>query len=97
MAIESYLRAFPIDYAIGDTPPGRDAVDYFLFEAKAGYFDYHASAMVVLLRSLGVPARLAAGFVVDRQDFDGEADAYVVQDQDVYAWAEVYFPGKGWL
>jgi len=96
-AIESYLRTFPIDYAIGDTPPGRDAVDYFLFEAKAGYFDYHASAMVVLLRSLGVPARLAAGFVVDSQDFDKEAGAYVVQDQDAYAWAEVYFPGQGWV
>ncbi|HLA19247.1 MAG TPA: DUF4129 domain-containing transglutaminase family protein [Dehalococcoidia bacterium] len=97
VAIESYLRAFPIDYAIGDTPPGRDAVDYFLFEAKAGYFDYHASAMVVLLRSLGVPARLAAGFVVDSQDFDKEAGAYVVQDRDAYAWAEVYFPGEGWV
>jgi len=96
-AIESYLRDFPIDYAIGDTPPGRDTVDYFLFEAKAGYFDYHASAMVVLLRSLGVPARLAAGFVVDTKDFDDDKDAYVVQDQDVYAWAEVYFPGEGWV
>ncbi|MDO8612003.1 MAG: transglutaminase domain-containing protein [Dehalococcoidia bacterium] len=96
-AIESYLRAFPIDYGIGDTPPGHDTVDYFLFEAKAGYFDYHASAMVVLLRSLGVPARLAAGFVVDRQDFDRDAGAYVVRDQDVYAWAEVYFPGEGWV
>jgi len=96
-AIESYLRAFPINYGIGDTPPGRDAVDYFLFEAKAGYFDYHASAMVVLLRSLGVPARLAAGFVVDRQDFDRDAGAYVVQDRDAYAWAEVYFPGEGWV
>ncbi|MDP2674273.1 MAG: transglutaminase domain-containing protein [Dehalococcoidia bacterium] len=96
-AIESYLREFPIDYGIGDTPPGLDTVDYFLFEAKAGYFDYHASAMVVLLRSLGVPARLAAGFVVDTKDFDDDKDAYVVQDQDVYAWAEVYFPGEGWV
>jgi hypothetical protein len=53
--------------------------------------------MVVLLRSLGVPARLAAGFVVDTKDFDDDKDAYVVQDQDVYAWAEVYFPGEGWV
>ena len=96
-AIETYLRDFPVDYGIGDTPPGQDTVDFFLFDAKAGYFDYHASAMVVLLRSLGVPARLAAGFVVDNRDFEKDADAYVVKDRDAYAWAEVYFPGHGWV
>jgi transglutaminase-like putative cysteine protease len=96
-AIETYLRAFPVDYAVGDTPPGRDTVDYFLFQAKRGYFDYHASAMVVMLRSLGIPSRLAVGFVVDEDDLDPEEGAYVVQDKDVYAWAEVYFPGQGWL
>jgi transglutaminase-like putative cysteine protease len=96
-AVESYLRGLPVDYRIGDTPPGRDTVDYFLFEAKQGYFDYHASAMVVMLRAVGVPARLAVGFVVDRADFDQEAGAYLVQDQDAYAWVEVYFPEIGWV
>ena len=96
-AIESYLRQFPIGFDIGDTPPGRDAVDYFLFEARAGYFDYHASAMVVLLRSLGVPSRLAVGFVVDEADIDRETGAYTVRDEDAYAWVEVYFPGYGWV
>ncbi|KKK81224.1 hypothetical protein LCGC14_2815630, partial [marine sediment metagenome] len=96
-AVESYLRRYSVDYAIPDTPPGRDTVDYFLFEAKRGYFDYHASAMVVMLRSIGVPSRLAVGFVIDEQDFDRDSGSYVVQSRDAYAWVEVYFPGHGWV
>jgi transglutaminase-like putative cysteine protease len=96
-AVESYLRQYPVDYAIADTPPGRDTVDYFLFEAKNGYFDYHASAMVVMLRSLGVPSRLAVGFVIDAGDLDREDNSYLVRHQDAYAWVEVYFAGYGWL
>jgi hypothetical protein len=97
-AIEDYLRtAYRVDYRVEDTPPGRDTVDYFLFESRRGYFDYHASAMVVMLRSLDIPARLAVGYVVDEPDFDSEQGAYVVKDKNTYAWAEVYFPGYGWV
>jgi hypothetical protein len=96
-AIETYLRGIPVDYQIGETPPGRDTVDYFLFEARRGYSKYHASAMVVMLRSLDVPARLAVGFVIDRRDFDSESAVYVVEDRDAYAWVETYFPGHGWV
>ena len=96
-AIESYLRTFPVAYKIADTPPGKDAVDYFLFDSKRGYFNYHASAMVVLLRAVGVPARLAAGFIVDQADQDRGSGTYMVRDQNAYAWAEVYFPGHGWV
>ncbi len=96
-AIESYLRRYPVDYAVGDTPPGQDTVDYFLFEARRGYFDYHASAMVVMLRHLGIPSRLAVGFVIDSRDFNEDSSAYIVQGQDAYAWVEVYFPDHGWV
>ena len=64
-AIESYLRTFPIDFNLPQTPPGRDSVDYFLFDEQRGYFDYHASAMAVMLRTLGIPARVATGYVLD--------------------------------
>jgi transglutaminase-like putative cysteine protease len=96
-AIESYLREFPVTFDIGDTPPGRDTVDYFLFEAKSGYFNYHASAMAVMLRSLEVPSRLAVGFVIDESDINRDTGDYVVRDEDAYAWVEVYFPGHGWV
>src|SRR5207249_4418734 len=56
-AIEAYLRTFPIDYSVSAAPNGQDPVDYFLFDAQRGYFDYHASAMTVMLRTLGIPAR----------------------------------------
>jgi hypothetical protein len=95
-AIEEYLRLIPVDYQMRDIPPARDAVDYFLFEAQEGYFDYHASAMVVLLRAAGVPARLAVGYLLDPSAFDSEAGRYDIREAHAYAWPEVYFPGIGW-
>jgi transglutaminase-like putative cysteine protease len=94
-AIEEYLRTFPPTFEIRTVPPGRDAVDFFLFDEKKGYFDYQASAMVVLLRGSGVPARLAVGYVVD--EFDPGVRRYLLRDKHAYAWPEVYFPGYGWV
>lgn len=95
--IESYLRTIPIDYTINSTPPGRDTVDYFLFDVKKGFFNYHASAMVVMLRSLGIPARMAVGFVIDGQTVVNPDGTYTVRDKNAYAWPEVYFPDYGWI
>ncbi len=94
-AIEEYLRTFPPTFDMRAVPPGRDAVDYFLFDEKKGYFDYQASAMVVLLRASGVPARLSVGYVVD--EFDLNVRRYLLRDKHAYAWPEVYFPGYGWV
>ena len=96
-AIEAYLRLIPVDYQMRDIPPARDAVDYFLFEAQEGYFDYHASAMVVLLRAAGVPARLAVGYLLDASAFDSRAQQYNIREAHAYAWPEVYFSGIGWM
>jgi hypothetical protein len=85
-----------VDYDIEDVPADRDPVDYFLFDLQRGYFDYHASAMVVMLRQLDIPARLAVGFAVGTEDID-ENGAYVVRDKDSFAWPEVYVPGHGWV
>ena len=95
--IQQYLRVLPVDYDIDDTPPGRDTVDFFLHDSQRGYFDYHASAMAVMLRTLGIPARLAVGFVVDDSDKELESGAYKIRDRSSYAWTEVYFPGQGWI
>jgi transglutaminase-like putative cysteine protease len=94
-AIEQYLRTFPASFDIRTLPPGRDAIDFFLFDEKKGYFDYQASTMVVLLRAVGIPARLAVGYVVD--EFDLTVRRYLLRDKHAYAWPEVYFPGYGWV
>lgn len=93
-AIEEYLRTFPTTYDIRSAPPNKDAVDFFLFEEKKGYSDYQASAMVVLLRATGVPARLVTGYQVD--EFDLSVRRYLLRERHAYTWAEVYFPGYGW-
>ncbi len=97
LAIESYLRQIPYDLSVPAPPPGADAVDYFLFDAKRGFFDYHASAMVVMLRSVGVPARLAVGYVLNEGQRPEGSDSYLVSEESAYAWPEVYFPGLGWV
>ncbi|HOQ97456.1 MAG TPA: transglutaminase domain-containing protein [Anaerolineae bacterium] len=95
LAIEAYLRGFEYDLEIAAPPPGDDVADYVLFKARRGYCDYYATAMVVLLRAAGVPARYASGYVMGRYDY-GRA-AYAVARRDAHAWAEVYFPGYGWV
>jgi len=84
-AIESALRKIPYDDQIEAPGLTQDGVDYFLFEVQAGYCDYYASAMVVLLRSVGVPARYVRGYS------EGEADEgiYHLLESDGHAWAEV--------
>ncbi len=94
-ALEDYLRQFQNTYDIPIVPPGRDAVDVFLFDTKKGYSDYQASAMVVLLRAVGVPARLATGYAV--QEFDLNTHRYIVREKDAESWPEVYFPEYGWV
>lgn len=96
IAIEAYLREFPVDYDVPETPPGRDTVDFFLFDVQRGYFDYHASAMAVLLRTQGIPARVATGYVIDPLA-QGEGNTYELTQKHAYAWPEVYFPGIGWV
>ncbi|MCH7697355.1 MAG: transglutaminase domain-containing protein [Chloroflexi bacterium] len=96
-SIEDYLRTFPIDLDIPQTPRGLDTITYFLFELQRGYFDYHASAMVVILRSIDIPARLAVGYVLQPEERQPNTNRYRVTEQSAFAWPEVYFPGFGWI
>jgi transglutaminase-like putative cysteine protease len=96
-AIERHLREeYPYNLNIPDTPRGRDTVDYFLFDLRRGYFDYHASAMVVMLRTLGIPARLAVGYEIAGDAVDQEGRLSITEAQ-AFAWPEVYFPSYGWV
>ena len=94
-AIEAYLATFP--YTTTVEPPAFDAdgVDHFLFNLRRGYSEYFSSAMAVMLRSVGVPARLATGYTVGDKVVD--EDVYLVRDSHSHGWVEVYFPNYGWI
>jgi transglutaminase-like putative cysteine protease len=95
VAVEAYLRAKPFRY--DQTPRYRKGVPVlvdFMTHAHAGYCQMFAGAMALVLRTHGIPVRVAVGFT------EGSASStnhYVVQDRDAHAWVEAYFPGYGWL
>lgn len=96
--VETYLRGtYTFTLEPKRPAPRRDSVAFFLFDEKAGYFDHFSSAMAVMLRSVGIPTRLAAGFVLDPADFDSTDKVYTVTEQRAWAWPEVYFPHLGWV
>jgi transglutaminase-like putative cysteine protease len=96
LRIESYLRiTYPYTLDVPPPPEDHDAVDYFLFEAPGGFCSYYASAMAVMLRAVGVPARVVTGYAMGEYDYD--INAYQVLAADAHAWVEVYFPGYGWV
>jgi transglutaminase-like putative cysteine protease len=73
---------------------GQDAVDHFLFESQQGFCEQIASALTVMLRSLGVPARVATGYVPSERD--PVSGAWISRARDAHAWVEVFFPSVGW-
>jgi transglutaminase-like putative cysteine protease len=79
----------------GKTPEGRDFTDYFLFENRKGYCVHFATAAVVMLRAMGVPARYAEGFIVTNEDYTQDGWA-IIRDNRAHAWVEIYQPGFGW-
>jgi protein-glutamine gamma-glutamyltransferase len=93
-AVETYLRAnekYQLDSPV--PPPGADAVDDFLFTSNAGFCEQFASAEVVMLRSVGVPARLVTGLAYGDPAAGGVRRMLV---SNTHAWVEVWYPGVGW-
>jgi transglutaminase-like putative cysteine protease len=81
---------------------GEDALTRFVLEDRVGYCEYFATAMAVMLRQTGIPARVAVGFLPGERVTTGDPDAeglaeYVVTTRDAHAWVEVLFPGYGWI
>lgn len=112
--LELYLKTEFIytntpDTQLGD---GDDFVDDFLFEIQQGYCDYYSTAMIVMARSLGVPARWVKGYssgisdvemympdMLDQQMMENPegSGTYTVRNSDAHSWVEVYFEGYGWI
>jgi transglutaminase-like putative cysteine protease len=94
-AIEAYLRTFPYTLEVPPFPAEKEIADYFLFELQKGYCDYYASSMVILARAAGLPARLVIGY--SSGEYDPATAQYIVREANAHSWAEVYFPGIGWV
>lgn len=97
----AYLKGNAVyDLDVPNTPRGQDFVEYFLFESRAGYCAHFASSAVLILRSLGIPARYVTGYAISPGDFTQDPDgtySAVVMDKQAHAWAEVYLDGIGWI
>ncbi len=94
IGIESYLRT-RYAYTLNLTgKPGQDPLARFLFETRAGHCEYFASAMAIMLRTLGIPSREVNGFLPG--EYNDLAGDYIVRASDAHSWVEVYFPGNGW-
>lgn len=94
-AIEDYLRT-RYGYTL-DLPsqPSKDPLANFLFERREGHCEYFASAMAVMLRTLGIPSRLVNGFLGGVYNpFSG---LQVIRSSDAHSWVEAYIPGYGWI
>lgn len=91
--VEEWLRTNR-GYSLDVDRPDGDIVDAFLFEMEEGYCTYHATAMVGMLRSVDVPARLAVGYSVGEPVED---DTWAVRGTNSHAWVEVYVPEHGWV
>jgi transglutaminase-like putative cysteine protease len=95
-ALNDHLLAeYPYNFFPPAHPDGADAVDTFLFRDKEGICEQYVSALVVMARSLGIPARLAAGY--GSGAYNTLTGYYEVRASDAHSWAEVYFPGYGWV
>jgi protein-glutamine gamma-glutamyltransferase len=94
-AVQNYLRD---NFGYSLNPPSiepDDPIGSFLFKSKQGYCEYFAAAMVLMLRSVEVPARLVNGFQTGT--FNRLGGDFIVRARDAHSWVEVFFPGYGWV
>ena len=88
------FRRDSFSYTLQPPLAGRDMVDDFLFTTKAGFCEHYAGAYVVLMRAMGVPARVVTGYQGGEMN---PLDGYLtVRQSDAHAWAEIWIPSQGW-
>ncbi len=93
-AIEAYLRShYGYTLQLPETAP-RDPLAHFLFERRKGHCEYFASAMAIMLRTVGIPSRVVNGF--SGGEFNDITSQYVIRASDAHSWVDAYIPGEGW-
>jgi hypothetical protein len=94
-AVETYLKT-QFAYTLDLNFTKRDPLAEFLFEAKAGHCEYFATAMAVMMRTVGIPSRIVNGFQMG--DYNDVNDLYTVRASDAHSWVEVYFADtRAWV
>ncbi|WP_436935795.1 transglutaminase TgpA family protein [Halovenus marina] len=93
LTVEQWLKNAR-EYSLDVDRPDGTVADAFLFEMEAGYCTYYATTMVTMLRTQGIPARLAVGYTPGEEV---DEDTYAVRGLNAHAWVEVYYPDVGWL
>ena len=76
-------------------PQGEDPMEWFLFEGREGFCNYFSTADVLMLRSIGIPARMVVGYAQGERL--SENDEFLVKIKDSHSWVEAFFPGSGWI
>jgi len=96
LALENYLHShyrYTTNIAL---PPGQEGVSWFLFRSgNQGFCNYFATAMAIMARELGIPARVVIGYTSG--SFDAKTQNWVVRGSDAHAWTQIYFAGYGWI
>lgn len=95
LAIQEHLTGnyrYSLDAPLADQA---SPLEEFLFNRKTGYCEHYATAMVIMLRTVGIPARLVTGFLAT--EWNEYGNYYVVRQQDAHAWVEVHLPQSGWV
>ena len=91
--LESYFEDEGFVYSLEYQPPDT-SIDYFIFESKTGYCTNFATAMTLMARAAGLPARYVEGYVAFERQQDG---SFLIRDSSAHAFVEVYIAGAGWL
>lgn len=93
-AVLAHFRNEPFHYSINTPLLGRDSIDEFLFDTRTGFCEHYASSFVVLMRAMGIPARVVTGYQGGQVN---PVDGYLtVRQSDAHAWAEVWLEDRGW-
>jgi len=89
-----FPTSLPDDWPAG-RPAGSPPLVDFVLNSRRGFCQHFAGSMAVMLRTVGIPARVAVGYTGGT--FDSDTDRYRVLDRDAHSWVEVWFDGYGWL
>ncbi|MFP4334119.1 MAG: DUF3488 and DUF4129 domain-containing transglutaminase family protein [Wenzhouxiangella sp.] len=93
-AVLRWFREEAFSYTLSAAPLGRHGADEFLFDLRAGYCEYYASAFAILMRAAGIPTRIVTGYQGGL--WQAGSDYLLVRQSDAHAWTEVWLEGRGW-